>query len=211
MIGRHTEVGMVNEDVRGIGRVLGKQVTGNKLCVPNQIRLKRKSFFGSRLLKKLGIIAESPRSKYSIIEYLAFPRLKVVAIIRDGNDSIASMISRGKSKLRKAARRWGEAVETIYELKKTHENRILIVAFDDLILQPQETMKKVCQFLGLAFDGQMLDGPKYNPYYPASRLQKEKTHQYKKDRIDLHLESVVPAAWQKYHELLASVRRKECQ
>ena len=94
MVGRHGDIGMINEDVtgRGMRTLLGRRLTGNKLCVPNQIRLKRKSFFASRLLKKLGIIAESPRSKYSITEYLDRPNLKVVAIIRDGNDSIASMI-----------------------------------------------------------------------------------------------------------------------
>jgi Sulfotransferase family len=201
---------MINEDVtgRGMRHLLGRRLTGNKLCVPNQIRLKHKSFFGSRLLKNLGIITESPRSRYSITEYLALPNLKVVAIIRDGNDSISSMVARGKSKLKKAARRWAEAVETIYELKKNYENRILIVAFDDVILKPEETMKRVCQFLGLAFDGQMLDGPRYNPFYPESQLKKEKTHQHKEDKIDLHLECVVPAAWQKYHELLTQVRQR---
>lgn len=209
MIARHGEVSMINEDVtgRGMRHLLGRRLTGNKLCVPNQIRLKHKSFFGSRFLKKLGIITESPRSKYSITEYLAFPKLKVVAIIRDGNDSISSMVSRGKSKLKKAARRWAEAVVTIYELKRNYENRILIVAFDDLILKPEETMRSVCQFLGLAFDGQMLDGPKYNPFYPESQLRKEKTRQHREERIDLHLECVVPTAWQKYHELLTQVRQ----
>jgi hypothetical protein len=68
----------------------------------------------------------------------------------------------------------------------------------------------VCQFVGLAYDAQMLDGHKYNAY-AQGHLNKEKTHQHKEERIELHLECVVPAAWQKYHELLAHVCRNEPQ
>jgi len=85
MIGRHTEVGMLNEDTRGkaFRRVLGKSITGNKLCVPNQIQMKRKSVFALRLFKKLGLMAESPRSEYAIEDYLQLPNLKIIAILRD--------------------------------------------------------------------------------------------------------------------------------
>jgi len=206
MIGSHSDIGMVNEDVniRALGRVLGKRFTGVKLCVPNQIRLEKKSFFGSGILKKWGFIAESPKSYFSIKEYLAIPNLKVIAIIRDGNDSVSSMMVRGKSKLKKAARRWGEAIETIYTIKTMHPDRVLIVSFENLVLDPIATMHAVCEFLGLALENRMLEGHKLNPYYPESRLDPEKVNRHSKEQFDLKLERFMPMACKRYQELLLS-------
>lgn len=210
MIARHSEVSMINEDVTGrvLRKLLGRSVTGNKLCVPNQIQLDRKSGFGSRLLKNLGLIREAPRSKYSITDYLELPNLKVIAIMRDGNDSISSMVSRGGSGLKKAARRWGEAIETIWKIKCRHETRILIVTFEDLVSSPENTIQKACRFLDLDFQAQMLDGHKHNPYYPEAELKKDRAHRHKMEKIDLGVERLVPAAFQKYQELSAYVQEK---
>ena len=204
MIGCHSEVGMINEDItgRGLRQVLGRRVTGNKLCVPNQIQLQRRGHPTLRLLKKFGIVAEAPRSKYSIKDYLELPNLKVIAIVRDGNDSISSMVSRGRSALKKAIRRWSQAIETIYELKETHGERVLVVAFEDLVLDPLVTMRTVCRFLGLAFQPLMLDGHKYNAYYPQPKLNEEKAYRHKRENIDLGLAERLPQIWQRYQELL---------
>jgi hypothetical protein len=204
MIGRHTEVGIVNEDVtgRGVASVLGKQVTGNKLCVPNQICLNRRPFLGQRLLKKIGLVSEAPKSKYCIRDYLEeLPNLKVLAIIRDGNDSASSMMRRGETRLRKAARRWAEAIETIYDLKVKEPERVLVVSFDDLVLDPVNTLEMVCAFLDLSFEERMLDGPGHNPYYSEVQLVKEKTRGAQPEKI-LFVEKYVPAAFAKYRRLL---------
>lgn len=205
MVGRHTEVGIVNEDVtgRGIDAVLGKQLTGNKLCVPNQIRLNRRSFAGERFLKRLGFVAEAPKSRYSIRDYLELPNLKVLAIIRDGTDSVSSMMARGKDRLKKAARRWGEAIETIYELKQHYSDRVLVVSFDELLLYPDKVMGRVCEFLGLIFQERMLDGYKYNPYYPETELKTEKAHGEKQPHVQFCVSDLVPPAHAKYQELLS--------
>ena len=215
MIGRHTEVGIVNEDItgRGVASVLGKQVTGNKLCVPNQIRLNGRPFFGQRLLKNIGLVSEAPKSQYCIRDYLELPNVKVLAIIRDGNDTVSSMMHRGKTSVRKAARRWGEAIETIFELKQQERERILVVSFDDLVLHPVNTLEMVCKFLGLCFEERMLDAPQHNPYYRETELKTEKTRVARTEKIDLSMENLVPTAYGKYQRLLAhtaddSVRRQ---
>lgn len=208
MIGRHTDVGMLNEDVsgRGIGIILGKQVSGNKLCVPNQIGLIQRRSLGRRVLKKLGFVAEAPNSKYCIRDYLELPNLKVLAIIRDGNDSIASMMSRGKNKLKKAARRWSEAIEIIDELKRQYGDRVLVVAFDDLLLQPGALLERVCKFLGITFQDQMLDGYKHNPYYPEAELKREKARGMTQANTALRLSQLLPLAHEKYQRLLSEAR-----
>lgn len=210
MVGRHTDVGMLNEDIsgRGIRIILGKQVTGNKLCVPNQIELTQRNCFGRRFLKNLGFLAEAPKSRYCILDYLEIPNLKILAIIRDGDDSVSSMVSRGKNKLRKAARRWSEAIETIYELKQQYGERVMVVAFDDLLLRPGTVLEKVCTFLGITFQEQMLDGYQHNPYYPETELKTEKAHQKKAEKAGSSSITLAPPAYRKYQELLAHARRE---
>jgi hypothetical protein len=206
MIGSHSDVGMVNEDVnvRALGRVLGRPFTGVKLCVPNQIRLEKKSFFGSQMLKKFGLIAESPKSHYSITEFLSFPNLKVIGIIRNGNDAVHSMMVRGRSKLGKAARRWSEAIETIHIVKQRYGERVLVVSFDDLVLEPEATLRTACDFLGLSFEDRMLRGQNLNPYYPQAGLDQEKAHRSDERRPDLNLERMVPLACKLYREMADS-------
>jgi hypothetical protein len=208
MIGSHSDVGMVNEDVdiRALGRVLGRRLTGVKLCVPNQIRLEKKSYFGSQMLKKCGLISESPKSYFSITEYLSNPNLKVIGIIRDGNDSVHSMMVRGKAKFKKAVRRWGEAIETIYTIKNRWPDRILVVSFENLVLDPSVTIHRVCDFLGLAFEDRMLEGHKLNPYYPEPHLDPDKVYRHDREQFDLHLERFVPLAFKHHQELVKSAR-----
>ena len=209
MIGRHTDVGMVNEDISGKGliKVLGKPLTGNKLCVPNQIQFNRRRGLVLTLFRKLGVISESPRSRNSILDYLELPNLKLVAIIRNGNDSISSMMARGKTRFRKAARRWGEAIDTIYELRERYCERVMVLTFEELVLCPEETLAKLCAFLGVGLQEQMLDGYKYNRYYPGAGLDKEKAHRHKKDRGDFHLERLMPATYEKYQRLVADLEQ----
>jgi Sulfotransferase family len=207
MIGRHTDVGMLNEDPgRGIGKVLGKAVTGNKLCVPNQIRLRSHGSLQLRWLKRVGLATEAPASVYSIEDYLELPNLKVLAIIRDGNDTVASIMTRGKNRLRKAARRWSEAIETIYTLRQRFGPRVLVVAFDDLVLQPDTVLHRICSFLEIEFQDRMMDGHRYNLFYPQAELDREKTRERTGKNIDLNLGRIAPRALAMYRELLAQAR-----
>jgi hypothetical protein len=205
MIGRHTDVGMVNEDISGKGliKILGKPLTGNKLCVPNQIQLHRRGGLVLTLLRKLGITSESPRSRHCILDYLELPNLKLVAIVRDGNDSIASMVARGETRFKKAARRWGEAIEAIFELRARFSERVLVVTFEELVLRPANTLEKLCAFLEIEFQEQMMDGYKYNRYYPRNALNKEKAYRHTKEEIDFRLDRLLPTPYDKYQRLLA--------
>lgn len=210
MIGSHSQVGMINEDVtaRGLRKVLGRAITGNKLCVPNQIQLEQRSRFGRRWLKKIGIVREAPRSLYSITDYLSLPNLKVIAIVRHGNDSISSMMVRGKSKLKKAVRRWAEAIETIGELKRRDPARLSVVAFEDLVLSPENTLGEICRFLEISFEPQMLQAYLHNRFYPESRLNTEKAYRYERENSELQIEALAPAAVRMYEELVAEQSRR---
>jgi hypothetical protein len=212
MLGRHNDVGVLNEDITGKGlrKIVGKPVTGNKLCVPNQIRLKT-SIFTFRFLKKLGFVAESPRSRFSIEDYLELSNLKIIAIIRDGSDTISSMMERGKNSFNRASKRWNEAIETIHELRTRYPERVMVVTFEDLVLKPEEALAATCRFLGLTFQNQMLEGSRYNPKYPQDKLDEESVHRYKKGGPDFRLEAVQPSTYRKFEELVASARQSQLE
>jgi hypothetical protein len=116
------------------------------------------------------------------------------------------MMVRGKSKFKKAARRWSEAIETIYTIKKMYPNRILVVTFEDLVLAPGVTMLRICDFLGLAFEDRMLEGHKVNPYYPEPRLDPVKVNRHAKEQFDLDLARLAPLAFIQHQELVARTR-----
>jgi hypothetical protein len=90
MISRHTEIAVLNEDKGwAMRRLLGKAVVGNKRCVPNQIELKKRSRLHFRFLKTLGVAKEYQSSEYCIEDYLRLPRIKIIGLIRSGNDVIS--------------------------------------------------------------------------------------------------------------------------
>lgn len=205
MIGRHPDVGMLNEDVTGmwLTKVLGKPWTGNKLCVPNQIQLRPRGLLARRIFKRLGIVREAPRSALCLLDYLARPEVRVIAIVRDGHATVASMRARGGNRFVKAARRWAAAIEAIHILTTDYPERVLVVPFDDVVLLPEPTMRRVCTFLGLPFEPRMLDGHRFNPYYPRDTLEAAAVQRAVSRDVERRLEQAVPIACEHYRYLIA--------
>ncbi len=203
MIGRHTEIGILNED-KGVAmrRLLGVAIVGNKRCIPNQIEIKRRHPLHLRLWKKIGLTREYQKSVYSIEDYLNLPQSQVIGLIRGGNDVISSGMRRGRKSFRGAAYRWCRAIEILHELKTRYPEQFLIVSFEELVLHPENTMKRVAAFLGVEYQDRMLDGPVYNPWYPEEGMNVEKVDRAKKEQIDFQLAERFPATVRQYQELL---------
>jgi hypothetical protein len=207
MIGRHSEVAVLNEDKGWAMRsIVGKQVIGNKRCIPNQIELQRPSCFRARFLKTWGFIAEYQSSRYSIEDYLGLPNIKIVGLIRDGNDVVASNMRRAKKSLDGAAYRWCRAIEILYDLKKRHDEIVIIVSFENLVLDPRANMERIARFLGLKFEERMLEGPQYNAYYPGASFDESKVMKSTKEKIGFDLERRLPSASEKFKELMRCSR-----
>lgn len=203
MISRHTEITVLNEDKGwALRSVLGKAIVGNKRCVPNQIEIKKRRKLHFRFLKEFGIAKEFQSSKYSIEDYLTLPNIKVIAIIRSGDDVISSVMARSEKKFRVASYRWRRSVEIIHELVTRYPKIVLIVCFEDLVLRPQENMERVAAFLNVEYQDRMLEGPKYNPYYPEPGMNFSKVNRAKKENIDFKLSERFPETVKLYQELL---------
>jgi hypothetical protein len=198
MIARHTEIGVLNEDKGWAMRLLlGRKILGNKRCVPNQIEMHRRSVFQFRFLKALGIAREYPSSKYSIEDYFKLPNIKVIGLIRGGNDVVSSVMNRSEKSFRIAAYRWCRAIEVIYELNNRYPDLLLIISFEDLVIHPKENMERVAAFLNVEYQERMLEGPHYNPWYPESGMNTDKVQRAKKESIDFHLAERFPATYQR--------------
>jgi hypothetical protein len=204
MISRHSEIAVLNED-RGwaMRRILGKAVVGNKRCVPNQIELRRRGPFHFRFLKTLGLAKEYQSSEYGIEDYLRLPGIKIIGLIRAGDDVISSVMGRSEKNFRVACYRWRRAVDVIYQLKQAHPELLLVVCFEDLVEHPKENAERIAAFLGVEYQERMLEGPQYNPWYPEPGMNKEKVNRARRQSIDFKLPERFPATYRRYRELLA--------
>lgn len=186
MISAHSNVAMLIEDkFFAVKKLTGKKVLANKLCIPHQIELSRRSNYFSRLFKKLGMSKNYTASGYNIKDYMHLPDSKILAIIRNGDDVISSIMSRGKKARRIAMHRWEKAIEIIYQLKKENTEKIDVVSYEALLKQPEQILRQVSDFLDIEFESQMLEGYKYNILYPdrtridASKAAKPDSNNYK--------------------------------
>ena len=204
MIGRHSEVGLLNEDKGwAMKQIVGKTVVGNKRCIPNQIELQKRSPLAARCFKDWGLIKEYQSSKYSIEDYLQLPNLKILGLIRRGEDVIASNMGRGRKDFKAASYRWCRAIEILDALKSRHDRSVMIVCFEDLVLHPEANMRRVAEFLALEFEERMLEGPHYNPYYPESSFNVDKANSTDTQKERFRLEETCAASYETYRRLLS--------
>jgi hypothetical protein len=167
MIGAHSDVAMLIEDrTFAIKKLTGKKVLSNKLCIPHQTEIKKKASLFSRYMQKIGFLKNYPTSKFSIEDYLQLEDLKILSIIRNGNDIIDSIMKRGKKTQQIALKRWSRSIEMILYLSNNYPLQTAIISYEDLVTQPEKMLKKISLFLDIKFQPQMLEGYKYNILYP---------------------------------------------
>jgi hypothetical protein len=200
IIGSHKEVAVIIEDLNfTIRKMTGKKFLGNKLCIPNQIEISKKGSKYSRLLKKIGLGKRLPTSKYSIKDYLSLPNFNIIAILRDGNNVVSSIMSRGNKKFEEATYRWRRAVEIIDFLLKNNKN-IIVINFEDLVVKTESTIRSVLDFLGLDYYPEILEGYKYNILYPeSSNIKSEKANPV--NQFNLNISDVLPETYSLYKRL----------
>lgn len=89
-----------------------------------------------------------------------FPDARFIHLVRDVRDVALSHKSYryGSSNTCEVAFAWREAVNTNLMMGKIiGPERYLLVRYEDLIETPEESLDRICGFLGIVFDGRMLD------------------------------------------------------
>lgn len=91
-----------------------------------------------------------------------FPHCLFVHIVRDGRDVARSVVKRdwGPNDFVSALRGWARKVELAEKmLGMLAPSRRMTLRFEDLVASPEQELGRVCDFLGIPFEGAMLDYP----------------------------------------------------
>jgi hypothetical protein len=112
--------------------------------------------------------------------FAIFPDAKIIHIIRDPRDVARSCIGMGwAGNVYYGVDQWIET-ETNWDhfRSKFDPNKVIELFYEDLILNPEKQLTKVCKFIGVPFSSKMLDYPRYTTYHapdPSAVKQWKKT------------------------------------
>lgn len=194
MLAVHSEVAMGFEDFDfGCKGVIGKQVWGNKLTIPNEIRLdpdprKSQRDIWTRLEDAVRAFLGRPRRfspwgygydppfykpprhrQITIDTYVEKFNVHLVALIRNPDHVIESMQKRRGTSLRKAKRRFAGATRNVHKSQERYD-KVSIVRFKDLVEQPAGIMKLLCERFNINFERSMTEGFKAVPQYDFDKI-----------------------------------------
>jgi hypothetical protein len=92
----------------------------------------------------------------------AYPQAKMIQMIRDPRDRYAGSIARspnGKARAGGAVARWYYSTTLAKRNLRKFKSRYMIVQFESMVYETEETIKEVCSFLGEQFYPEMLAMP----------------------------------------------------
>lgn len=99
--------------------------------------------------------------------YELFPQAKFIHIIRDGRDVVSSGLSRGYYSLEGGAKTWAKHIVTSREKAKAlpdPEGTYFEIKYEDLVLNTENTLRLVTDFIGETFEPKMLELPKVSGF-----------------------------------------------
>jgi hypothetical protein len=113
----------------------------------------------AELESKLILIDSSKHYLEAVALYRAAPqRTKIVSLIRDGRAVFYSGLKRGNSR-QKALDAWRRTYTRAAPLleRVVPSTDLLSVRYEDLTAEPARELQRLCQFIGIKFDGDMLE------------------------------------------------------
>ena len=113
-------------------------------------------------LNKKWICEKTPGHVYGINRiFKLIENPKIIVIIRDGRDVVASLHKRYDD-FDKSVNRWID--DNIIWLNNKHKNSFHLLRYEDLVTEPQIQLKKICDYLPEEYDENML-------YYEKERRE----------------------------------------
>jgi len=88
-----------------------------------------------------------------------FPDARFIHIVRDGRDVSLSheTMPYGSSNTLECAQKWRERLFTNLKMGEIlGSERYFLLRYEDMVLEPQATLRKVCEFIGLSYSDDML-------------------------------------------------------
>jgi hypothetical protein len=114
-----------------------------------------------RLREKKPFWAEKTTAHLMYIPEIArlFPAGKFICITRDPRDICLSLkkVPFNAGSTMSIARRWKRYASRTSLYKDTYKNRFLEIRYEELIVNPEQVIKKICMFLGIDYESNMLN------------------------------------------------------
>lgn len=85
-----------------------------------------------------------------------FPDAQFIHIYRDGCDVVHSHLTRQFTDLSGAAKRWRWAIRQTRRFTQAHPDKTIEIRYEDLVTDPEPTVKAICAFLNINFEPEML-------------------------------------------------------
>ena len=85
-----------------------------------------------------------------------FPDVKFIHIVRDPRDFALSSRNAWNKNIFRAAFRWSQALNKIQKLSNKQKLSLVEVKYEDLLLQPEKTLKEICSFLKVPYDDSLI-------------------------------------------------------
>jgi hypothetical protein len=98
--------------------------------------------------------------RYAEHLFAAYPGLRIVHMLRDPRDRYEASLARwpdGRGRAGGAVARWRYSLALAERHARRHPDAYLIVRFEDLVLDTEATLRRVCRFLDAPFTVTMLD------------------------------------------------------
>lgn len=98
--------------------------------------------------------------KYQAMLKRLFPEARFIHIVRDGRAVCASIkpLDWGPNNAYMASRHWSERLREALAVEVAEGDNCLRVRFEDLLSHTEETIRHICAFIDLPFDGSLLGG-----------------------------------------------------
>ena len=98
------------------------------------------------------LIAKSPSVRHIDWFFRFFPQAKLLLLVRDGRSVAQSAMATFGWDLDRAGRAWAEAAREILTFQRAESTRAdswLVIRYEDLVDDPEETLRSIFEFLGL--------------------------------------------------------------
>ena len=125
--------------------------------------------------------------------------IKIIFILRDGRACVRSKMERKGLTLEEACCRWKYSVK-IYQYLLASNLEKLTVTYEDLVVQPETVLKRICVFLGVSYESGMLEGvssPKMQINYRKSYFDRSKLtwEEFPKEHLPLIQEELLSCGY----------------